>query len=78
MIDETNISLLAPSLLEGYGKFRQFKYARHAQRYMQLAVNSQKPNTMVIACCDSRAAPETIFDACAAYSGDGPWALRRH
>ena len=52
-------------LAEGYAKFRQFKYARHAQRYMELAVRSQKPHTMVIACCDSRAAPETIFDASA-------------
>ena len=57
--------LLPTSLAQGYGKFRQFKYARHAQRYMELAVRSQKPHTMVIACCDSRAAPETIFDASA-------------
>lgn len=61
----TEKNLLPASLLEGYGKFRQFKYARHAQRYMELAVKSQKPDTMVIACCDSRAAPETIFDASA-------------
>jgi carbonic anhydrase len=60
-----DISLLPPALAEGYGKFRQFKYARHSQRYMQLAVQNQKPHTMVIACCDSRAAPETIFDASA-------------
>ncbi len=59
------MALLPESLLEGYGKFRQFKYARHAQRYMELAVKSQKPETMIIACCDSRAAPETIFDASA-------------
>jgi carbonic anhydrase len=52
-------------LAEGYAKFRQFQYARHAQRYMELAVRSQKPHTMVIACCDSRAAPEIIFDASA-------------
>jgi carbonic anhydrase len=58
-------ALLPTALAEGYGKFRQFKYARHAQRYMELAVRSQKPHTMVIACCDSRAAPETIFDASA-------------
>jgi carbonic anhydrase len=57
--------ILPASLAEGYGKFRQFKYARHAQRYMRLAVENQKPHTMVIACCDSRAAPETIFDASA-------------
>jgi carbonic anhydrase len=53
------------ALANGYAKFRQFKYARHAQRYMRLAVENQKPHTMVIACCDSRAAPETIFDASA-------------
>lgn len=57
--------ILPANLAEGYAKFRQFKYARHAQRYMELAVKSQKPQTMVIACCDSRAAPETIFDASA-------------
>jgi carbonic anhydrase len=58
-------SLLPHVLADGYAKFRQFKYPRHAQRYMELAVKSQKPQTMVIACCDSRAAPETIFDASA-------------
>ncbi len=57
--------VLPKALADGYIKFRQFKYARHAQRYMELAVRSQKPHTMVIACCDSRAAPETIFDASA-------------
>lgn len=62
----TDIKPLLPAeLAEGYSKFRQFKYARQAQRYMELAVRSQKPHTMVIACCDSRAAPETIFDASA-------------
>ena len=64
MTEET-LHLLPSALAEGYAKFRQFKYARHAQRYMRLAVESQKPHTMVIACCDSRAAPETIFDASA-------------
>ena len=57
--------MLPPSLSQGYAKFSQFKYARHAQRYMRLAMEDQKPHTMVIACCDSRAAPETIFDASA-------------
>jgi carbonic anhydrase len=64
MNDNRN-TLLPAALAEGYAKFRQFKYARQAQRYMELAVHSQKPHTMVIACCDSRAAPETIFDASA-------------
>lgn len=64
-MSEPSAPLLPPALAEGYAKFRQFKYARHAQRYMELAVRDQKPHTMVIACCDSRAAPETIFDASA-------------
>ncbi len=64
-MSEEKKSLLPETLAAGYAKFRQFKYARHAQRYMELAVRSQKPETMVIACCDSRAAPETIFDASA-------------
>lgn len=55
--------MLPTVLLEGYAKFRRFKYARYGQRYMRLAVSNQKPSVMVIACCDSRAAPETIFDA---------------
>lgn len=66
MTDTPHISPPFPDVLkDGYAKFRQFKYARHAQRYMELAVRNQKPHTMVIACCDSRAAPETIFDASA-------------
>lgn len=32
------------------------------ESYKQLAYEGQKPETMVIACCDSRTAPETIFD----------------
>ncbi len=38
---------------------------RHAEerlRYAELADKGQKPPTMIVACCDSRAAPETIFD----------------
>ena len=38
------------------------RYAAERDRYHQLATEGQAPSTMVIACCDSRAAPETIFD----------------
>lgn len=62
-MDESAKQLLPDLLTEGYAKFRKFKYARHGQRYMELAVKNQKPRVMVIACCDSRAAPETVFDA---------------
>ena len=39
------------------------RYSGESERYRTLARNGQTPETMVIACCDSRAAPETIFDA---------------
>ena len=39
------------------------RYASEEQRYRELAREGQEPQTLVIACCDSRAAPETIFDA---------------
>ena len=49
-------------LLGGYAHFRKSRLARERQRYEELAEKGQKPDTMVIACCDSRSAPETIFD----------------
>jgi carbonic anhydrase len=49
-------------LLDGYRAFKSGKFAEHRARYQQLAHEGQTPETMVIACCDSRAAPEIIFD----------------
>lgn len=51
------------SLLEGYRSFKHDRHAREHARYRALAEDGQKPEVMVVACCDSRAAPETIFDA---------------
>ncbi|TCS02429.1 carbonic anhydrase [Rhizobium sp. BK418] len=51
------------SLLDGYRNFMSGRYADARDRYRQLAENGQNPTTLVIACCDSRAAPELIFDA---------------
>ena len=39
------------------------RYTSESSRYRELARDGQKPEIMVIACCDSRAAPEAIFDA---------------
>ena len=50
-------------LLRGYRSFRDDRYAREQDRYRSLAEQGQTPETMVIACCDSRSAPETIFNA---------------
>lgn len=51
------------SLLDGYRSFMSGRYAREREHYRQLAESGQTPSTMIIACCDSRAAPESIFDA---------------
>ena len=50
-------------LLKGYSDFRQGVLATERERYQILAEQGQKPETLVIACCDSRAAPETIFNS---------------
>ena len=69
-IDETNtvpqtiaMDHLPAELLSGYRNFMGGRYATETTRYRELARKGQQPQTMVIACCDSRAAPETIFDA---------------
>jgi len=54
---------LPDHLLAGYRNFMSGRYASESSRYRSLAREGQAPETMVIACCDSRAAPEAIFDA---------------
>ena len=54
---------LPTHLLDGYARFRSGRYAAEADRYERLGAGAQRPKLMIIACCDSRAAPETIFDA---------------
>ncbi|MEO3387267.1 carbonic anhydrase [Mesorhizobium sp. CAU 1741] len=53
---------LPERLIDGYRAFMDGRYASERERYRTLAKDGQTPETMVIACCDSRAAPETIFD----------------
>lgn len=50
-------------LLDGHANFMSGRYAREKERIRDLAESGQKPTTLIIACCDSRAAPEMIFDA---------------
>jgi carbonic anhydrase len=50
-------------LLDGYKSFMAHRYAPEEARYKVLADKGQSPTTLIIACCDSRSAPETIFDA---------------
>jgi carbonic anhydrase len=49
------------NLLEGYGRFRRNRYQSERSRWKELA-EGQSPRAIVIACCDSRADPATIFD----------------
>ncbi|TCL73055.1 carbonic anhydrase [Rhizobium sp. BK251] len=51
------------TLLEGYRNFMSGRYADERERYRRLAEDGQSPTTLMIACSDSRAAPELIFDA---------------
>ena len=50
-------------LMKGYFEFRAGNFKAEKERYETLAEKGQKPKTMIIACCDSRSAPETIFNA---------------
>ncbi|MBR0773786.1 carbonic anhydrase [Bradyrhizobium diazoefficiens] len=49
-------------LLEGYNAFATQRLPTEQSRYRELSVKGQFPEAMVIGCCDSRVAPETIFD----------------
>jgi carbonic anhydrase len=50
-------------LIDGYREFKKEKFSHETERYRKLAEQGQTPEIMVIACCDSRAAPEVIFNA---------------
>ncbi len=50
-------------LLEGYQAFATQRLPAEQNRYRELSVKGQSPETMVIGCCDSRVSPEVIFDA---------------
>ena len=51
-----------PSLLDGYRAWRNALSPGDRERAQTLARDGQHPGTMVIACSDSRVAPETVFD----------------
>lgn len=50
-------------LIEGYSAFAAGRLKSEQSRFRQLAESGQSPEIMVIGCCDSRVAPEAIFDA---------------
>jgi carbonic anhydrase len=57
------MSQFPSALIDGHREFRTKNFADISERYRRLAEQGQVAETMIIACCDSRAAPETIFNA---------------
>ena len=51
------------SLIDGHNRFRSGRLEHERERYQELAESGQRPEVMIIGCCDSRAGPETIFDS---------------
>jgi carbonic anhydrase len=55
-------------LIEGYRRFRTQTWPTERARYEALSLTGQRPQTMVIACSDSRVDPQVVF-------GTGPGEL---
>ncbi|MCJ2008800.1 carbonic anhydrase [Methylobacterium sp. WL30] len=49
------------ALTDGYRSFLSGRFPTERKRFAELAT-AQEPETLVISCCDSRVAPEAIFD----------------
>ena len=54
---------LPQELTRGYEAFLGARFRDERARFRELAETGQKPRIMVVGCCDSRVAPEVIFDA---------------
>lgn len=50
-------------LMEGYRAFLEKRYVQESATYRRLEQEGQTPRIMVVACCDSRVDPATIFSA---------------
>jgi carbonic anhydrase len=50
-------------LLEGYRRFRTETWPAERARYEALAKWGQRPETLIVACSDSRVDPQTVFGA---------------
>jgi carbonic anhydrase len=50
-------------LVDGYRAFVDTRLPLERSRFEKLAASGQRPEVMVICCCDSRVSPEVIFDA---------------
>lgn len=63
MNDTKSMNDFPPALLKGHLEYKKGKFADEQERYRQLTKDGQSPETLIIACCDSRAAPEIIFNS---------------
>jgi carbonic anhydrase len=54
---------LPTRLSEGYRAFVETRLPLERSRFERLAAIGQRPDVMLIGCCDSRVAPEVIFDS---------------
>ena len=57
------MSLFPEHLADRYRRFRYRQFEPQADQFEELAEQGQHPDIMVVSCCDSRVAPETIFSA---------------
>ncbi|WP_426956358.1 carbonic anhydrase [Muricoccus radiodurans] len=62
-MDQTPPAGFPARLIEGWLGFRHTRFRRERDHYARLAEAGQQPNTLMIACVDSRVAPEVVFDA---------------
>lgn len=53
---------LPKHLLDGYERYLNKGFVRNRETHERLALYGQKPEVMVISCCDSRVTPEGIFN----------------
>lgn len=59
----TNQPFLPTALVSGYQAFAEGRLRTERGKFRQLATEGQRPPVLLISCCDSRVAPEAIFDA---------------
>ena len=50
-------------LVNGYRAFLGARFPAERSRFAALAETGQRPEVMIVGCCDSRVSPEVVFDA---------------
>jgi carbonic anhydrase len=60
---QAQASAFPEHLIAGYRAFVSGRLRQEQARFRELAERGQAPRVLIIGCCDSRCAPEAIFDA---------------